>query len=129
MRAWERFKVESQFDVDLIEKTVHSPLGYCGRLDRTGTLGQSVVCNALVDIKTGPRQRWHALQTSAYAATFHSPRKYHRLTVHLRQDGSYDVREHPIAEYAEDFGVFIASLKLWQWSEKGNVNSGSRAAA
>lgn len=127
--AWARFKAEADFKPELIEHLVHSPIGYCGTVDRTGVLGHCSYPNALVDIKSGVRSRWHAVQTAAYAGTFREPRRFRRMTVYLRADQSYDVREHPAGEYAEDFGVFLAALKLWNWREIGNTGNSHRAAA
>jgi len=127
LRAWQRFKVEARFQPKLIEHRVSSPLGYAGTLDRTGILGASEVVNALIDLKTGPHQRWHAIQSAAYAGAIEKPRRFRRLTVRLDADGGYDVIEHPSARYTEDFTVFLAALKLHQWRANGSTANHDRA--
>ena len=128
VRAWDRFKSEAPFRCELIEYRVHSALGYCGTLDRTGIIGGDEIVNCLIDLKSGQHQRWHAIQSAAYANALPNPRRYRRLTVRLDKDGTYDTREHPQKQYSEDLAVFVAALTLYNWRMNGSSASNSRAA-
>lgn len=76
---------------------------------------------AILDVKTGPRQKWIALQLAAYVNMMDDPYSYRRFSLHLRQDGTYDVVEYPRAEYSRDLVVFMSALNIANW-RKGRTS-------
>ena len=124
LRAWEKFKAESGFIVELVEERVFHPEGgYAGTLDRTGFIGTSRV---LLDLKTGGYEDWHPVQLSAYTACRPNPRTYRRMNVYLRGDGKYSIREYPSGEYSRDFGVFTAAATIFHFNNRKKVSNGNR---
>ena len=121
--AWQRFRDESGFVPELREHRVfNQQYGYCGTLDRTGKMRGAKKCLDLIDIKTGQRDDWHGLQLAAYSAALPNPRQYRRLNVYLRDTGKYTVHEHPIGNYAEDVGDFLAAARVFfRQQKKGRV--------
>lgn len=119
VQAWERFKRESHFQIGrdsegnlLIEYRLFHPVsGYCGMLDRLGTIGSA---EYLLDIKTGDSQDWHGYQLAAYSQCLPNPHSRKRMTVHLRANGAYSTREHELAKFAYDWQVFAAATVVWQ---------------
>jgi outer membrane lipoprotein-sorting protein len=70
---------------------------YGGTLDRTGVLMPYGGPSVLVDLKTGQKADWHAIQTAAYAEllnrAIHKPVK--RFSLYLQEDGSIArIKEH-----------------------------------
>jgi len=129
VRAWERFKSETQFTPELIEHRVfNAKLGYCGTLDRTGSFAGNPV-RALADIKTGPPETWHRIQTAAYAACFEKPAAFRRMTIHLQRDGNYFIKEYHPKDFAETMNVFHAALIINQERKGNHVSSRSDASA
>jgi hypothetical protein len=116
--AWERFKQEAHFVISrdsngklLIEYLLFQPLsGYCGMLDRVGTIGAT---EYLIDIKTGDPQDWHGYQLAAYSQCLANPHSRKRMTVHLRANGSYSAREHALTAFPYDWQVFAAAAVVW----------------
>jgi hypothetical protein len=114
LRTWERFKQESHFQICrdsegnlLIEyRLFHSASGYCGMLDRLGTIGKA---EYLLDIKTGEHQEWHGYQMAAYSQCLPNPQSRKRMTVHLRGNGSYSTREHELPTFPYQWQVFAAA--------------------
>ena len=118
VQAWERFKTESRFQIGrdasgklLIEyRLFHSVSGYCGTLDRLGTIGTA---EYLIDIKTGDAEEWHGYQIAAYSQCLPNPHSRKRMTVHLRASGSYSTREHALTAFPYDWQVFAAAAVVW----------------
>ena len=118
VQAWERFKTESRFQIGhdasgklLIEyRLFHSVSGYCGTLDRLGTIGTA---EYLIDIKTGDAEQWHGYQIAAYSQCLPNPHSRKRMTVHLRASGSYSTREHALTAFSSDWQVFAAAAVVW----------------
>jgi hypothetical protein len=128
VRAWQKFKSETHFTPSLIEHRIfHSKLGYCGTLDRTGAFQPPPFePNVLLDIKTGASARWHRIQLAAYAACFSNPGSFRRMTIYVREDGTYSIVEYHPRDYQEALNVFHAGLVIY--GEKTNGNSTYRAA-
>ena len=116
--AWQRFKQESHFVINrdsagklLIEYLLFQPVsGYCGMLDRVGTIGTT---EYLIDIKTGDPQDWHGYQLAAYSQCLPNPLSRKRMTVHLRANGSFSTREHTLTSFPYDWQVFAAAAVVW----------------
>lgn len=102
--AWIAFKNQTGFKSETQEQLVfHPAYQYAGTLDMTGHIPGATV---LVDIKTGAYQPWWALQTAAYNAVV---KRRLRLSVELRNDGTYRMTEHTDKR---DFQRFLACLTI-----------------
>jgi hypothetical protein len=118
VEAWRRFKQESHFQIGsdsnrklLIEYILFQPVsGYCGMLDRVGTIGTT---EYLIDIKTGDPQDWHGYQLAAYSQCLPNPHSRKRMTVHLRANATYSTREHALTAFPYDWQVFAAAAVVW----------------
>lgn len=125
--AWEHFKADAGFVVDLVEHRVfHAGLGFAGTLDRTGTIGRTRV---MLDLKTGGHEEWHPVQLAAYTACDIAPRVFRRMNVYLKGDGSYNVREYPSGEFARDFAVFSAATTIYHFNNRKKAMNGNRRAS
>jgi hypothetical protein len=123
LRAAATFMQEARLRTELVEHRVfHEQLGYCGMLDLTAS---RETARLLVDWKTGGPYGWHGMQTTAYSACFEHPRKFHRMTVHLRADGKYSVTEHRAADFTQDWRDFQAALVIWQRKNRKEKPNGS----
>jgi hypothetical protein len=113
--GWRRFRRETGFVPRLVERRVyHASFRYAGTLDAEGELR---ACSAaLVDIKSGSKQRATGPQTAAYDAALMSEYKANgkrkRFGVYLTPDGRYDLVPY---DDREDFAVFMAALSLFNW--------------
>ena len=116
LRAWERFKRDNEFIVMAIERPLYHPtLGYAGTLDRYGLYRGEVP--TVVDIKSGVRQNWHAVQTGGYTelAKVEWEQDYVRgIVVYLGKTGSYRMVRSKVV----DRNVFLACLTVLRWEEK-----------
>lgn len=123
VQAWQKFTRESRFRIGhdsegrpLIEYRLSHPVfGYCGTLDRLGTIG---TVEYLLDIKTGSPQDWHGYQMAGYSQCLPNPQSRKRMTVHLKENGSYSTREHDLSAFPFDWQVFAASVVVWQAKHK-----------
>lgn len=123
VQAWERFKHETSFQIgrdsegQLLNeyRLYHAVFGYCGTLDRQGTIGTS---DYLLDIKTGGPEDWHGYQLAGYSQCFPNALSRRRLTVHLNANGRYTTREYPLDRFASDWQIFSASVVIWQAKHK-----------
>lgn len=114
VRAWERCKAETGMVIEGIEEMFwhQTPGGpYAGQRDRRIRIGQS---RGVLDLKTGALYPQTALQTAAYTAPLDSPRAYRRFAVRLKPDGTYTIKEYPVAEYMRDWNRFLVLLSAWQ---------------
>ena len=110
--AWRRFRIETGFAPLLIEHRNHHPkYGYAGTLDRLGIFPDGT--KAVLDIKTNSSEGWVALQLAAYCGFFESPRAYRRICVEVHKDATYRLIEFPSANYAADFGRFLACVTVY----------------
>lgn len=113
LTAWRRFRAETGFVPDLIEHRSFDPkYRYAGTLDRRGAFPDGT--KAICDIKTNSSEGWVALQLSAYAAFFESPRAFRRICVEVRKDATYRFIEFRSADYTADFGRFLACLTVYR---------------
>jgi hypothetical protein len=122
--AGKRFYSESRFEVAHVEQRVFDAVhGYAGTLDRTGTFPDGSM--AVVDWKTGILMPGHALQLAAYAACLEHPRRYRRIAVQLKDDGTYRINEYAMKDFETDYRMFLSALACWQWQIQ---NATGRAA-
>src|SRR4029077_16681761 len=92
IQAYERFFEESAFVPGNIEHRVfHGMHRYAGTLDRTGLLNDELT---VLDFKTGIVLPGHAMQLAAYTNCLPMPRRFRRIALGLRNDGSYRVHEY-----------------------------------
>jgi hypothetical protein len=117
LEGYRKFKRENPHSWDGIEERVYHPVHqYAGTLDRRGSIGG---CRALVDIKSGAKQRTTALQTAAYlkaafAGTWGEAQFYQRFALYLHDDGTYTL--DPIETNVEsDFRTFLSALNVFNW--------------
>ena len=118
--AYRRFKQETGFVIDDIEKRVHNATyGYAGTLDRTGTfIGDKT--KSIIDIKTGQPAKWHGVQLAAYALCFGSE-VLNRYGLYLSNTGSYKLERF---KDRQDANIWLACLTLYKWREKnGTISS------
>ncbi|MBN2118539.1 MAG: hypothetical protein JW730_18340 [Anaerolineales bacterium] len=116
LAAWAGFRRQKQldFDPERIEfRACHADLGYAGTVDRATD-------DLIIDIKSGGVERWHRLQSSAYAWAMPEPLKYDRWCVYLRNDATYMIHTYPKSETRRDASLFLAALAVHQWRNNGN---------
>ncbi len=105
LNAWIKFRKESGYVPDMIEKIVHNKIyGYAGTLDRTGTKNG---VKELTEIKSGTVQSWAELQTAAYAGCLDGV--YKRYAIELHDNGSY---KKVVYDNRQDWGVWLSCLTL-----------------
>lgn len=114
LEAYERFLFEVKPTILSIEEPVfHQTYRYRGTLDRRVKIGSA---EGVLDIKGPTRSPWQALQVQFYAACF--PRRLHRWTLHLSDDGTYRLIEH---DGRNDWNVCLAVLTLYNWKMNGGL--------
>ena len=117
--AYERFRKEVPFEIQLIEKEVWSKhYRYAGRVDRVGLLNGHP---SILDYKTGLTvEWWEGLQLAGYEVclanypTVIKPDVRHRrYALHLRPDGTYKLVRFESRSDRPDFlaAVRIANLR------------------
>lgn len=120
VEAYKRFKEDTGFNVSYNEMPVFHPLyKYCGTLDKIGELNGKKI---LLDIKTGPYQKWVSLQLHAYVealkfnsafGTWLTDHQIHVYTLHLKSNGKYDLKKveiNPVEQQA-----FLSCVRLYHW--------------
>jgi hypothetical protein len=123
--AWRAFREKAGFTPirEYTELRVDHPRWrYAGRIDRGGTFGDDFPLWVL-DIKTGARERWHRLQTAAYADALDAMGHpvAGRACVYLDADGSYNIALHP-TDWRRDMRVFLHCLGLYNWEENPDAH-------
>lgn len=114
VEAYRRFKQETGFVIDDIEKRVHNATyGYAGTLDRTGIFPNDKI-RSLIDIKTGQPAKWHGVQLAAYALCFGSE-VLNRYGLYLSNTGSYKLERF---KDRQDANIWLACLTLYKWREQ-----------
>lgn len=121
-RAWRRFREETGFEAELVERPVfHSKLRYAGTPDARGwftKLPKQKGKRALMDWKAtytlSPIVR---IQTAAYAAACQDGGEEidARFGVQFRLDGSYAMEQYLDKT---DFPIFQNLLNLYNWKER-----------
>lgn len=125
VQAYINFKAETGFRSLLAEQQLAHPIRrYAGTLDDFGWLHD---CLTLIDYKTGAPAPWHALQLAGYhelvsanatalglAHPSELPAAW--VVVHLREDGTYQIR--PIAtraDFRRAHARFLALVDLYHF--------------
>ena len=119
LHAWRAFLEQEQFTVSVPQierRTDHPRWRYAGRIDRLGILGDDP---ALIDIKTGQPEDWHALQSAAYADALEAEGEFVpvRGCVYLAVDGTFKLVRHD-GDRSADFRTFLHCLGLHNWEER-----------
>jgi hypothetical protein len=111
LQAWKHFLADSGFVPELIEEQGFNDIyWYAGIVDRIGHLGRK---KAVVDIKSGVAMRWHGYQTCAYSMIFFPGMIPLRLSVYLKPDGTYSIKEHAIQQFPGDKEIFLSALNVY----------------
>jgi hypothetical protein len=108
LEGWKRFREEMDFQVKQIEmKVFNSTYGYCGTIDRIGTLNGK---KAILDVKSGVAEHWHSLQLWAYSLCLEEP--HQRFAVYLTAQGKYKLTPY---NDRKDMSVWLSTLTVYQW--------------
>lgn len=121
--AWRKFRGDTKCEVIGNEQVVyHRSYDYIGTADRLLRLNSK---KTVVDIKTGVRLPWAALQTAGYAMAWEDMNSLggpfgivkceSRASIHLHDDGTYDLYPHTDPA---DRNTFLAALQLSRWMRK-----------
>lgn len=111
---WIKFRRDYNFTPELIEVEYFHPLyRFAGRIDRVGEIGNKL---SIIDIKTGTKQKTHAIQTAGYKILYNYDRKKteqakQRMIIYLSSD-KYEVE---INEVPTDENVFLAALTIYNY--------------
>jgi hypothetical protein len=119
-KAWLAWKHMSGFIPLWIERRFVLPqYGFAGTVDRVGTFPAASSfrsgTRAVVDIKTGPIPEFTRFQLAAYCLAvderFPIARTIRRVAVHLKANGTYNVREWLRRDWDRDIAEFLEGLK------------------
>lgn len=112
LNGWIKFRKDFNFDPTEIEmQLLHTVYRFAGRIDRVGFISNNDL--TLLDIKSGTKQKTHAIQTAGYELLYNQNKKgkeliKRRFVVYLSPDG-YEVEEH---KNKNDKNVFLAALSI-----------------
>lgn len=113
--AWENFKKEHRYKINLVEqKYYHPEYWFAGTIDRIGEIGDQTV---LVDIKTGMPHPASMLQVAAYAILVeeHNIQVDRAMCVYLG-DEDYHIAE--VDSISREWRVFESALMIHAWMEE-----------
>lgn len=120
-KAYQAWRKGSGFKVEWIERQFISHLGYAGTIDRYGKFPKTALfpagSRAVVDLKTGNSQvqDWVKYQLVMYAMRTHANPAIARLTrrigLALHADGTYHVREFPVATWDTDWSIAMEAKR------------------
>ena len=113
-KAWLAYKKESGFKPILLEEPIASEeLGVAGRPD---AIGEDVAGPLVVDYTIGSPGKRKRLQTAIYERlwkeTTGDHRRFRRIEIHLRANGTYVYRPHG---NTNDIYAFIGLLQFHRW--------------
>lgn len=113
LHSWEKARQWIGIEDYEVEVPVRSVrFGFSGRADRIGQ-------RYLLDLKTGEKEAWHRLQTSAYAEAYREAtgkRSFlSRASVYLRPSGTPKIEDHPQKDLLGEFQVFLALMQVYHW--------------
>lgn len=107
VEAWARFRSEVPAPILASEQLVfHEALDYAGTLDRIVRIRGR---EAVLDIKSGSRAPFHAIQLAAYALTFARPLK--RFCLYLTDLGTYSLVEHEDRADRDTWTAFVVAAR------------------
>jgi hypothetical protein len=118
---WRKFKADFSFLASKKEELLyHKKYRYAGRIDRIGEMMlSSTPRSAIVDIKTGSKQRSHAIQLTAYKelakenGVLPAKKQTACVAVYLSKE-SYNVKEYSVTT---EFNVFLSALNIYNWKK------------
>lgn len=95
----------------------HSRWKYAGTVDRVAQLGGKTV---VIDLKTGSKQPWHAVQTAAYSVLLEEEgvKVDAAYTVILKSNGKYAVEEHDLKRARDAWLCYLRS-EQYRRAQKG----------
>lgn len=110
-KAWMDFRKNTGFvpDMEWVEKSFVSPLGYCGTVDRKGHFGNFVY--SVLDLKTGNVPAHARYQLALYAKAI---RVINRIAVALRSDGTYTAKIYPTKELEYDYAIGCEAVRRFK---------------
>jgi hypothetical protein len=123
IEAYDNFLHDYQCKWGGIEEKLFHPLHrYIGTCDRFGSVnGMGANGLVVVDIKTGARQRWQAIQLAAYSQALsyrYSSTRFERIILTLSGDGKYKATpldfKKPLL-LREDMATFNAAARIANW--------------
>lgn len=119
LAAYRKFLRDSGWKWTGIEvRAAHKTLDYAGTIDRIGD-------GLVLDIKTGVKENWVAIQLAAYAAMLDSPMSLRRFALYISRDGNYSSVEFQRHDFPQDWAVFQSALNIHNWRMKhGNGSRG-----
>lgn len=122
LEGWRKWKRETGFRPVAIEARFYHPVFlYAGMPDRVGYLPDGSI--AVPDIKTGPPQKWHALQSAGYVPgakillghSVDSGIVVRRFGVSVHVNGTYTQTEYTVQTLAVDWAAFQSCLNIFNW--------------
>jgi hypothetical protein len=105
---------------DWTEQPICDPkLGVAGKPDRVGFLGEQLI-GAVLDLKTGEPDPATAVQLAAYRLLLRANgvTVAHRLSVHLRPNGTFRVHEYTDSG---DEAAFLAGVTIYRWHQRAQA--------
>jgi len=123
LEAYKKFKEEGWPQWSCLEYSVfNKTLFYAGTLDRFGTINKELV---VVDIKTGQKAKWHAIQLAFYCLALIEVPLLGGLSfvtqdiklcgLYLNKKGTYKLVDYTDPEI---FKVAEACVRLFHWRQK-----------
>lgn len=115
LSAWENFKKEQRFKINMVEQKLYHPaLWFAGTVDRVGEIGVNTV---VLDIKTGIPHPASKLQVAAYAILVEEQDiLVDRAMVVYLGDEDYHIEE--VESIADSWVAFESALRLYFWMEE-----------
>jgi len=114
LQAYKKWKATFGYEFTWIEMPMQDKTGvYAGTSDRIIERRP----RQLWDIKSGPYQKWHRIQSAAYVHMMDDPFSYTRLGLYLQACGKFTVREFLRAEYMADLAIFQSALNIYYFKE------------
>jgi len=117
LESYIKWKAAARVKMDWIERPMKAGALYAGMPDRIIIVRP----RALYDLKSGPYQAWHRIQTALYVNMLDDPYSYRRFGLYLKQDGKRaNAREFPREEYASDLSVGLSCVNIANWKRRNN---------
>ncbi len=130
VEAFERLRDEEELEILEAERIVFDPLlWYAGTLDLTflkRIRPSRRVLYGVLELKTGVRAAWHALQVEPYRRALEPPtqrQSWRPFLGYLQKDGSHSGLV-PVKAWTENWRTFQEALDLFAW----RVRHGDRTA-
>ena len=119
--AYKKFIKEYKPEWEALEAMVFNEmLFYAGRYDRFGRLNIEGPDWVILDIKTGQKAKWHAIQLALYIMALEGRPQFAKLYgLYLKKDGTFKA-SRDLIDYTdpEVFRVAEATVRIYQWKQK-----------